>query len=244
MSSTSAPLPVLSLAGSVFSYTCNACNRCCYDKRIHVNPHEIARLASALGLRTTEVIDRYTDDGGVALGTRDDGSCVFLGAGGCTVHADRPLVCRLYPLGRGITPAGAEVFMEVEPHPESAGVWGEAGTVAEYLAGQAVEEHTRFSDLYYELFLRLKEAIQERDGAGTEHGDGFELDPATIQDIDLAIAGVRVPVAIAPADVTAWKAERHLALLHGWVDGRLADRPAQQSVNQHAESDTHQEGPC
>ena len=47
---------------------------------------------------TTDVISRYTRDG-TALAVRPDGSCVFLGPQGCSVHAGRPLVCRLYPLG-------------------------------------------------------------------------------------------------------------------------------------------------
>ena len=28
-----------------FSYRCTRCNSCCVDKRIQVNPYEIARLA-------------------------------------------------------------------------------------------------------------------------------------------------------------------------------------------------------
>jgi Fe-S-cluster containining protein len=32
----------------------------------------------------------------------DDGACIFLGEAGCTVHSDRALVCRLFPLGREV----------------------------------------------------------------------------------------------------------------------------------------------
>src|SRR5689334_18430304 len=60
-----------------FSYTCNQCNRCCYDKRIHVNPYEILRIAQALGTTTGDVIATHTE-GGVSLANRDDGSCTFL----------------------------------------------------------------------------------------------------------------------------------------------------------------------
>ena len=50
-----------------------------------------------------------------------DAQMLFLGERGCTVHADRPLVCRLYPLGRHIDEHGAESFYHLEPHPQTEG---------------------------------------------------------------------------------------------------------------------------
>jgi len=38
-----------------------------------------------------------TDDGWLRL-RNEKGQCVFLGPGGCTVYAERPEGCRLYPL--------------------------------------------------------------------------------------------------------------------------------------------------
>jgi uncharacterized protein len=131
--SPAAPLrPVVRTRESAYSYDCRACGRCCHDKLIPVNPYEIARLASNRGLSTTEAIERFTD-GGVALAVGDDGACVFLGAGGCLVHPDRPLVCRLYPLGAVADHEGHEVFVELEAQPGSDGRSGAEGTVADYL---------------------------------------------------------------------------------------------------------------
>ena len=58
---------------------------------------------------------------------RDDGACGFLGEAGCTVHPDRPLVCRLYPLGRAVAPDRTETFAALTPDPETAGVYGADG---------------------------------------------------------------------------------------------------------------------
>ena len=85
---------------SAFSYACHACSRCCHDKIIHVNPYEVGRLAQNLNLSTTEVLSRYTTANGDNFKQTEQGACVFLTGQGCGVHADRPLVCRLYPLGR------------------------------------------------------------------------------------------------------------------------------------------------
>jgi Fe-S-cluster containining protein len=100
-----------------FGFSCNRCLQCCRDKKIQVNPYEIARLAARLGISTTVFIAEHTDAGGVHLRFDDEGACVFLDAQGCSVHEDRPLVCRLYPLGRHLDGSDIETFSEVEPEP-------------------------------------------------------------------------------------------------------------------------------
>ena len=152
---------------SAYSYVCGACSRCCYHKGIPLDPYAIARLAAHLGLSTTEVISQYTDQG-VLLRIREDGSCVFLGPGGCSVHSDRPLACRLYPLGQILhdadsTPAGeGEGFVEVEPHPDCVGNRGTQGTVADYLASQQVDPYLEAAQLYYQLYQRLVALLNEQ----------------------------------------------------------------------------------
>lgn len=65
-------------------------------------------MARALGLAPAAARDRLTTAGGTRLHATGpvDGqgrpSCSLLGAQGCTVHRDRPLACRLFPLGRSL----------------------------------------------------------------------------------------------------------------------------------------------
>ena len=165
---------VVHARSSPFSYQCRACTRCCYGKRIAVNPYELARLSRNLGITTTELIDRHTVDGGTALATRADSSCVFLGPDGCSVHADRPLVCRLYPLGRIVQADGSEQFVENEPHPETEGVYGRDGTVGAYLESQGVAPFIAAADRYYAVWLTLtrneptkRGEVQPEDPGGT-----------------------------------------------------------------------------
>ncbi len=148
--------------GSAFSYTCHACSRCCHDKIIQLNPYEAARLADNRGIGTTEFLSRYTDANGTALKRVEAGACVFLTAHGCGVHADRPLVCRLYPLGRRVTAEGEESFSEAAPHPQTEGQYGADGTVEEFLTRQGTQPFIEAVDRYVELLGRMAALLHAR----------------------------------------------------------------------------------
>lgn len=146
---------------SAFSYTCHACSRCCHDKTIRVNPYEVERLAQNRAVTTTEFLARYTDAGGTVLKQTDSGACIFLTAQGCGVHPDRPLVCRLYPLGRRVSADGQETFHELTPHPQTKGEYGTYGTVDAFLAQQGVEPFIEAADRYVDLVRKIAQAIEE-----------------------------------------------------------------------------------
>src|SRR5262249_23046631 len=123
---------------------------CCHHKRIQLNPYELARLARNRGLTTTEFRAAWTEDGaGQVLRQTETGACVFLGAEGCTVHPDRPLVCRLYPLGRHVLADGSETFSHVEPHPQSRGNLTNTGTIADFLEAQGAGPFMEAADMYF-----------------------------------------------------------------------------------------------
>ncbi|MBN1611688.1 MAG: YkgJ family cysteine cluster protein [Polyangiaceae bacterium] len=148
---------------SCFAYACRRCSRCCSGKRIPLDPYEVARIAEQLGLRTTETLERYTTNGGALLAVREEGECVFLGATGCAIHPARPLACRLYPLGRRVTPADEERFAAVVPDPGCEGDTGGAGTVQDYLEQQQAEPFVVAADRYRAVLEKLVAALLERD---------------------------------------------------------------------------------
>jgi len=149
---------------SLFSYTCHACCRCCHDKIIQLNPYEVARLARNRGITTTEFLSKHTDRSGTALNRVENGACVFLTAQGCGVHEDRPLVCRLYPLGRKVNAEGKETFHEVQPHPDTEGEYGTQGRVEEFLerqgAGPFIDAVDRYVDVVGRMSAALAQVIQ------------------------------------------------------------------------------------
>ncbi len=138
-----------------FSFTCSCCLRCCHDKRIQLNPYETARLAANRGISTTEFISQFTTSNGTFLGCTDSGACVFLDSGGCIVHPDRPLVCRLYPLGRHVSGSGTETFSELEREDGCEGAYGSAGAISQYLKEQKARPYMKAADRYLELFWKL-----------------------------------------------------------------------------------------
>lgn len=140
---------------SEFAYTCNRCMCCCHNAQIALDPYEIARLAQNRHLTTTDFISHYLTEGGIVLRNREDTSCIMLDADGCTVYADRPQICRTYPLKR-LRGDDHEVLLQFLQFPASTGVYGgKQGTVADFLRTHAVDEYFAAKDRYLDLALRI-----------------------------------------------------------------------------------------
>jgi uncharacterized protein len=216
--------------GSAYCYVCRGCSRCCRNFRIQVNPYEIARLARHLSLSTTEFIARHLEDGPY-LGHRTDGTCIFLGERGCSVHAARPLVCRLYPLGRRVTSTDDELFAHIQPHPESEGEYGDDGTVADYLAAQGAAPFIAAADRYLDVFRRLFAALQRntasRDAEATmnvlrSHAGPQGAVPPELLDPDRTIRQQSVnppPETLDPEAVMAL----HIAAIESWLNDHFEE---------------------
>lgn len=95
-----------------FCFACHpqvACyNSCCKDVTIFLNPLDVARLRTALGITSMEFLNKYTDRiispatgmPAVVIKMEQDESkkCPFVRDEGCSVYESRPYSCRLYPL--------------------------------------------------------------------------------------------------------------------------------------------------
>ena len=203
-----------------FGFTCSRCLHCCRDKRIQVNPYEIARLSRSLGIGTTEFRARHTEAGnGTSLAFKADGACEFLGPEGCSVHADRPLVCRLYPLGRHIRADGVESFSHVTPHRLSRGSFDARGTIGSYLEAQGAAPFIRAADAYFEWLCRAGEYLDDNGAAAQDE------DAADILDMDAAISAyctrTREPE---PRDVEDRRL-LHLRILDGYINNPTGETP-------------------
>lgn len=215
--------PAVSGRKTAYSYRCNACNRCCHDKLIQVNPYEAARLAHHLGVPTGEFIRDSLEDN-VYLKRRQNGACIFLAESGCGVHPHRPMVCRIYPLGRHISASGEETFSHLDPHPQTAGVYGEAGVAEDYLEQQGAPPYMAAADRYLDLFHRLHAALQAfvaseagAAAAATEASQGAKSSIPEWLDVDRVVANYcdahRLPV---PKGVDG-KIELHIAAIEAWL---------------------------
>ena len=202
-----------------FSYACNGCGRCCHDKRITLSPYELARLARAAGKPTRAILEEHTDEAGTVLRFEEGRGCTFLRNGACTVHEGRPLACRLYPLGRVVS-QGREAFVELEPHPETEGTYGEAGDVAAWVKAQGGEPFVARAHRYHALLQRMAAILSARaDGrAAFEQALVTETTVASDwQDIDAVVAEVcRERGEPEPTDLEA-RIDVHLDALDRWI---------------------------
>jgi Fe-S-cluster containining protein len=192
-----------------------------------VGPYEALRLARRLGLTTTEFFARHTEAGGTVLQTREDRSCVFLDERGCSVHPDRPLACRIYPLARWTDPDGNESFGHLEPHPQTAGVYGDTGTVADYLAAQGLAPYFAMGDRYgalYERMVALLERLEpdESERRAERRAEVNEMEAGTVAtsffDVDATVGEYcrarNLPV---PTEIDEL-VDFHIRAVNAWLD--------------------------
>lgn len=84
-------------------FVCQRCGHCCQGRGgIVLTPSDRQRLALHLGLAESEFLTTYTEtmNGKAALRVGEDDLCVFFRAG-CSVHEEKPAVCRAWPFFRG-----------------------------------------------------------------------------------------------------------------------------------------------
>jgi len=203
-------------------------------------PHEVLGMARLLGISTTEFLALYADNGGTTLRFEEDGRCVFLTESGCRVHPRRPLVCRLYPLGRSTDGAGGEKFGLCPRQEDCEAEYGTDGTIADFLESQGVAPYIEWSARYGELYRRMLGLLDRIDLEG-EAEEGSESDRPMVdaavavapaagpdadraplsswQDIDKSLAeycaakGMAVPMRIEDAVAL------HIRAMKEWLDG-------------------------
>jgi len=141
-----------------FSYRCNQCGRCCHNQAITLSPVDVIAVARTLGISTGTAVARYTMRRGSLLKFNANGACAALDGVRCSIHRGRPLACRLYPLGLE-RDGKRERFVQLEAAAGSTGIYGDDGTIGEFLAGQGIEEHLQLNERYRPLILMLAERV-------------------------------------------------------------------------------------
>lgn len=208
---------------SPFGYRCHACGRCCREFRIQVNPYEVLRLARHLGVSTTAFARDYLSDGPY-LARNEEGACVFLSGRYCGVHADRPLVCRIYPLVRHLSATGQETFTLLPPVAGSESESCGDGCVADYLREQGALDYLAAADRYLELHHKMAWVLQHAavtaDALQAESGQGHPgltdlLDPDAMVDHYLAATNAKHP-----SDTETFSA-LHIESVEVWLDALL-----------------------
>jgi Fe-S-cluster containining protein len=209
-----------------FGYVCRRCTRCCRNNDIRVNPYEVARLAAHLGLTTAAFRASRTREGaGILLQHTNTGACTFLSeeTGGCRVHPDRPLVCRVFPLGRELLADGSERYFASQGVAAPGGDFTREGTIGSFIEAQGVPPFARASDGYFGWLYQLASGLNTDSFVTSKPDPADVTGPASaLVDMDAAIAAWCTTTGTPEPDDIEARRRLHLELLNRKLDDYLA----------------------
>ena len=98
--------------GQKFRFHCDQCGDCCRNREdILLTPFDLFRIAGHLGIAPGEVVKNHCETyiGSSShfpvvrlLPVGEEKACPFLKENRCSIHASKPTVCALFPLGRAM----------------------------------------------------------------------------------------------------------------------------------------------
>lgn len=146
-----------------FYFRCTACGKCCTHRDdVLMSPDDIYRASKHLGMRTVDFCKQFcTCHMGpdsllpimspIMKGRIE--KCVFLENKKCAIHAAKPSVCELYPLGRLRKPEEGKVIYFMQPM--DCGKKDEAHTPREWLSTTGLERSESVSLLWAEAITEM-----------------------------------------------------------------------------------------
>lgn len=76
---------------------CNGCRVCCQNELLFLHPEMGDR---AEDYDTVPAVNPITGRRGLALRSKPNGECIYLGPGGCTIHDRAPAICKEFDCRR------------------------------------------------------------------------------------------------------------------------------------------------
>ncbi|MEO0126310.1 MAG: YkgJ family cysteine cluster protein [candidate division WOR-3 bacterium] len=153
--------------GDIFNFECRRDGNCCTNRfgkdQIILSPYDIAELRRALKINSYEFLKDYTyltlgseSQFPIALlkyeNTNNGNKCPFLNENGCSMYKNRPLRCRLYPLGRAYRD-GVSYFYMIQVDKECGD--DKQYTLEQWLSENEIGRFCDWSDAFHELFLSI-----------------------------------------------------------------------------------------
>jgi Fe-S-cluster containining protein len=139
---------------------------CCRDVSIVLTPYDILRLKRALGIDSSEFLDKYTispftsdQKFPVVLLKMDAESrrCPLVTEEGCSIYQHRPWACRMYPLGlaepKNPNPVEQGFHFLVREELCHGHDKGDFRSVREWITEQGIEEYNMMGASFKELML-------------------------------------------------------------------------------------------
>ena len=157
-------------ADDCFTFHCDRSiecfTRCCHDVTIVLTPYDVLRMKQALSLDSSEFLEKYTlspfakDQKIPAVILKMDPEtkrCPFVTEEGCSVYADRPWACRMYPLGMAEpdikTPTDQAFHFLIREELCRGHECGRVLKVSDWIEAQGIEEYDAWGAPFKELML-------------------------------------------------------------------------------------------
>jgi len=156
--------------GDKFSFSCDKSGKCCknrFNNPIILFPYDAHRLRNNLKVSSTEFASKYAQK---VLGAKSripmmlldflesangNNKCTFLRSYGCKVYEDRPLVCRLFPVGRFIDADMNSYFFLTKTTDYCNTRNDKEHTIEEWLENAQVEPYFEWNDKFHKLMSSI-----------------------------------------------------------------------------------------
>ncbi len=152
-----------------FQFSCQRTNVCCKNftdgERIILEPYDVYRLSRSRKISTSAFLERYSEltiDSETHLpialltykGEERRNKCHFLRSFGCGVYKDRPLRCRLYPLGR-INNNNQSYFMLINNCPCGDSPCGKEWSVQSWVDDSEAEDYLDNQNILHSIYYMI-----------------------------------------------------------------------------------------
>jgi Fe-S-cluster containining protein len=148
---------------------CPGCSSCCrgMGESIILDPRDIFQMSLGTGKSPKELLETYLElqvvEGIILPHLRQEGeaeACLFLDAQGrCRIHAFRPGICRLFPLGRIYENQEVKYFLQIHecPKPSKGKV-----KVKKWLDVPETKQYEQFILEWHYFLLDLQDEMERR----------------------------------------------------------------------------------
>jgi Fe-S-cluster containining protein len=156
--------------GDKFRFSCDRSGQCCKNRSaspIILSPYDVFRIQKGLGINSKEFSAYFAEkvlgaDSKLPMmilgspqtnGNYDQ--CVFLDSGSCEIYENRPLVCRMYPVGRMVDQELNSYFFLTKTGGNCGLGKGREFTLEEWLEKADVEPYFKWNDKFHSLYMDI-----------------------------------------------------------------------------------------
>ncbi|PIZ51172.1 hypothetical protein COY27_04535 [Candidatus Woesearchaeota archaeon CG_4_10_14_0_2_um_filter_33_13] len=175
----------------ILKFKCKQCGHCCDSTYIQLAPFDIKNICDTLDISTQKFHEKYSmfnsSDNIPRCYLRNRPRCPFKENKLCTIYNNRPLRCRLFPLGRVYPEDLNESSFLILPEEKCIGFdTGKKIKISEFLEQQNVNSLDKLSEEWNHFLITLKDnptiEKQEFKQSFKETFYGFENKDASLKE--------------------------------------------------------------